>query len=352
MSRLEDDRAMPPLDVPGKVPGQRGALDVFEDPGSLALLEHLKRVALSEANLLILGENGCGQAFIAQRIHVEGPRRDRAFLAVNCGAFVPADLERELFGCERGALPGAFTTSAGWLEAAHGGTLFLDEVERLTLPLQLKLLRLLRDRQLHRIGGRRPVPADVRLVAASAVDLELAVRAGAFREDLFDALRAAHLEVPPLRQRRGDIVPLARHFLLEYRRRMGYPLIRLSPQAEAKLLAHDWPGNVRELENVIHHALLLCRGGVIASDQILLTSLPPRPAAPPGEASWRDLEAVLEQLCRHGGQDLFKRVEQTLVRAAYQHCGEHQIRAARLLGISRNVLRARLIESGQIDARK
>lgn len=343
--------------APVRIEPGSGQFEVFADPRSVALLAHLARIAPSDACVLIRGETGSGQNHYAQRIHEASPRRAQIYLSVNCGAYVPSDLERELFGCEKGALPGAFATTRGWIEAAHRGTLFIDEIDKLPLPLQARLLQWLQTGEVTRVGSRTPQRIDVRLVAATAVDLHQAVRNQLFRTDLCDALQVAPVDVPPLRERPGDILPLAQHFIAHYRARMGYGHADLSAAAVARLLAHAWPGNVRELENVIHHALLLSRHGVIAADQLNLvdpvTERPAQASSSAGAATLRELDDMLRRVCRECPvKHLHDVVDRSLVQAAFEQCGGHQGRAAALLGLSRNILRARLIKYQLINARK
>lgn len=337
--------------------GDASGLAVFEDPRSQALLLQLQRLGPTDVCTLLLGESGSGQELLAQALHAAGPRWSGPFVTFNCGAYPASQLESALFGHEKGAFPGAFAAGTGVLEAAHGGSLFLDEIERLPLHLQARLLRVLQDRRLLRIGARQPQGADVRLIAATADDLERAVREGRLREDLYHTLRTAHLQVPPLRERPGDILPLARHFLAVLRHRLHYPSMRLSATAEACLLDHAWPGNLRELENVLHHALLMSDGQEILPSHLSLSALPagqrPRRAdAPADDDAVQALQAALQRLCSEAPPDLFGLIERTAVKVAFQHCHLNQIRTAQLLGLSRNVLRARLIEYGEIDARR
>ncbi|WCM95423.1 sigma-54 dependent transcriptional regulator [Acidovorax sp. NCPPB 2350] len=333
----------------------RATAQVFEDPRSVALLERIRLVAPSEANVLIVGETGTGKELIARHVHELSARRGRPFVAVNCGAFSETLVESELFGHEKGAFTGAFTAKAGWFEAANGGTLFLDEVGDLPLSIQVKLLRVLQEREVVRLGARKSIPVDVRVVAATNVRLQDAVAAGNFREDLFYRLHVVHLALPTLRERPGDILPLARHFIDEYRHRLGYGAVRLDAGAERKLLGHNWPGNIRELENVIHHGLLICRHGVLTAEDLQLSSLGLQRRAvadaPPAEATPQQaLESALARLFQEQGEPLYERIEETVVRTAFEFCHRNQVQTARLLGISRNILRARLIKNGDIAA--
>jgi aliphatic sulfonates family ABC transporter substrate-binding protein len=323
---------------------------VFEDPRSRALLGRIHRVAPSQATVLITGETGTGKEIVARHLHDSSQRRNKPFAAVNCGAFSESLAEAELFGHERGAFTGAQASKAGWFETAHGGTLFLDEIGDLSLPLQVKLLRVLQEGEVVRVGSRQPIPIDVRLVAATNVDLRQAMAAGHFREDLFYRLNVTMLELPPLRERPGDIMPLAEHFLDGYVRRLGVGAARLSPGAERTLREHAWPGNIRELENAIHHALLVCKTGEIQADDLGLVPAPlgvsrKARSSPSAEGL---LDAALAELFEQNLPNLHEHVESALIRSAYRYCHNNQLQTARLLGVSRNVVRARLIQFGEI----
>src|SRR4051794_9452069 len=209
-------------------PTIRATAIVFEDPASLALKADLDRLAPSEASLVIIGETGTGKELVARYIHENSNRNAGPFVAVNCGALVDSLVEAELFGYEKGAFTGALKDQVGWFEAANGGTLLLDEIGDLPGPLQVKLLRVLQEREVVRLGARSPVPVDVRVLAATNIDLDAAVAAGQFRQDLFFRLNVATVHLPPLRQRPGDIPSLAAHFLELYRSRMSRPDLVLS----------------------------------------------------------------------------------------------------------------------------
>lgn len=335
----------------------RATAQVFEDPKSKALLARIQLVAPSEANVLIIGDTGTGKELIARHVHALSARRNGPFVAVNCGAFSESLVESELFGHEKGAFTGAFSSKAGWFEAANEGTLFLDEIGDLPLNIQVKLLRVLQEREVVRLGARKPVPINVRLIAATNVRLEEAVKAGHFREDLFYRLRVVHLELHPLRERPGDILPLTRHFVNQYRRRLGYGEVTIRPDTEQKLCQHDWPGNIRELENVIHHGLLIAKNAVLRPEDLYLSTLKlDRSAAPTpdvvADQAVDQLEKALLALFEECHEDLFDKIEEVVMRAAYQYCHCNQVQAARLLGVSRNVIRARLIKIGAISALK
>ena len=323
---------------------------VFEDPDSRKLLAQVEQVAPSDATVLITGETGTGKEIIARHLHERSARRHQPFVAVNCGAFAESLVESELYGHEKGAFTGALAAKAGWFEAAHGGTLFLDEIGDLPASIQVKLLRLLQEREVVRLGSRQPIAIDVRLIAATNVNLEQAVAAGHFREDLYYRLNVASLSLKPLRERPGDILPLAQHFVDVYAQKLAAPAV-LAPSAAERLLEHPWPGNIRELENAIHHALLVCRDRQIVADDLRLTTLRPRAthavATQPGVSP---LERAFVELFERDLPDLHERIEELLYRTAYRYCDRNQIQTSKLLGVSRNVVRARLAQFGDLPA--
>jgi sigma-54-specific transcriptional regulator len=328
---------------------------LFHDPLSQHLLDQVERIARSDATALIIGETGTGKELVARHIHKQSGRSG-AFIAVNCGAFSETLIDAELFGHEVGAFTGATHARAGWFEAANGGTLFLDEIGDLSLALQVKLLRVLQERQVVRLGSRKPVALDVRLVAATNVDLHKAVAAERFRADLYYRLSVAPVNLPPLYQRPGDILPLARHFLRSYGDKMQVGDVTLAPDAQAALLAYEWPGNIRELENVIHYALIVCSGGQVRAEDLKLVGALHR-QVPVGAARERDttppaarLEAVLEEMIESGEPALFDKVEEALVRTAFSWCHHNQVQAAKALGISRNIMRTQLKRFGLIKS--
>jgi sigma-54-specific transcriptional regulator len=327
---------------------------VFEDAKTRALEKRIGQVAPSRATVLITGETGTGKEIVARHVHALSPRRDRPFVAVNCGSFADSLVESELFGHERGAFTGAVTSKIGWFEAAHGGTLFLDEIGDLPLSSQVKLLRVLQEGEVVRLGSRKAISIDVRLVAATNVQLEEAVRAGKFREDLYYRLNVATLTLPPLRERPGDILPLAGYFLELYRERLGAGPARLSADAERRLVEHAWPGNIRELENAVHHALLVSQGVEIGPDDLRLGGgLRARSALAAFQAQAVLAEPTLEEaflrLFEKDVPSMHEHVEEILFRAAYHFCDKNQVQTAKLLGVSRNVVRARLIQYGDLS---
>ena len=331
----------------------RAKAQVFSDPSSLQLLKMIERVATSDATVLIVGETGTGKELVARHIHEQSGRTGR-FVAVNCGAFNETLVEAELFGHESGAFTGAQQARAGWFETANGGTLFLDEVGDLPLSIQVKLLRVLQERQVTRIGSRKPVDLDIRLVAATNVDLEKAVQAGHFRLDLFYRLNVASFQLPPLRDRRGDIMPLVYHFLDIYRGKLGLGEITITPEAENILLRYDWPGNIRELENAVHFALIMCRDDTVCVSDLRLPGMNSQVNDRfldklSNDAPLDNLERALQDLLADGTEDIYEAVERIVISATFHYCGSNQVQSAKRLGISRNILRAQLKRFGLLS---
>jgi two-component system response regulator FlrC len=242
---------------------------VAADPLTQEVLELVRRVAVTDATVLITGESGTGKEVLARTLHRLSHRSAKPFVAINCAAIPENLLESTLFGHEKGAFTGAVTAAAGKFEQAEGGTLLLDEVSEMPLPLQAKLLRVLQEREVERVGGRKPIPVDIRVLATSNRDMAAEAAAGRFREDLYYRLNVFPLHNPPLRERRGDIVPLARRILA---RGIGggQASYSLSPEAEAALTTYRWPGNIRELENVMQRAMILASGPSIGAKHLVL----------------------------------------------------------------------------------
>jgi aliphatic sulfonates family ABC transporter substrate-binding protein len=326
---------------------ERAKALVFEDPCSQALLEQARALAGSDAPVLLFGETGTGRELLARFIHDLSLRRGGPFLAINCASFQASVLEAELFGAQKTATPAAAPARTGVLETARGGTLFLDALGDVPQATQAKLVRALQDQQFRKLGSRRYKPLDVRLIVASNVQLGEAVTAGHFRADLLRLVSAAKLEVPPLRRRPGDILPLARHFLQFYQQRIGIGSRSLSAEAEEILLEHRWPGNIRELETAIHHALLRCRGRFVTPQDLRLSAVHPK-ADGNGASPLGAFERALQQLFEQSPPNLHELLDETVMRSAYRYSGQNQLKTARLLGISRNVVRARLIQYGEV----
>jgi len=297
---------------------------VAASPPMIELLEVMERAAAFKATVLLTGESGTGKEVMARAIHAQSPRRDEAFVAINCGAIPETLLESELFGHARGAFTGADRPRRGLLVEASGGTLFLDEIGELPTPLQVKLLRVLQEEEVHPLGESKPRAVDVRVIAATARDLEDEVAAGRFREDLFYRLNVVRLEVPPLRERRQDIPLLVDHFFAAFRDGLDKPLVGIADEALERLVAYSWPGNVRELENVIERAVILAAG-----DRLELSDLPENLVqSESGSGDARDLS--LKRVRRAA--------EAETIRRALRATGGNRTHAARLLEISHRAL--------------
>ena len=298
-------------------------------PEMVRIYERIAQVAETTATVLITGESGTGKELIARAIHRQGPRRDRPFVAVNLAAIPEPLLESELFGHERGAFTGAYQKKLGKFELAHGGSLFLDEVGTVRVDLQAKLLRALQEREIERIGGARTVKVDVRIIAATNVNLKQAIRDRTFREDLYYRLNVVPLTVPPLRERREDIPLLVDHFVQKYKREFGKAVRGISPGALPVLLDYDWPGNVRELENIIERSVALATGPVISLRDL------PLDLALPDTGARREEPGLSLKEAR-------ERFERQFILRVLESVDWNQSRAARLLGLHRNTLIARL----------
>ena len=292
----------------------------------------VETVAPTNSTILVTGESGTGKELVARAVHTNSLRRDQAFVALNCGALPETLLESELFGHMRGAFTGAATTKKGLLEAAERGTVFLDEISEMSTMMQVKLLRVLQERKFRRVGGTEEIDADIRIIAATNRDLAKAVEDGAFREDLYYRINVIPIHLPPLRERREDIAPLAEHFVAKYREQMGKPVTGLTPEALQWLEHADWPGNVRQLENVIERAVALERGALIQ-----LGSLP-NGNGNGVKAAAREVPAAAEAaaLPEHGLDlpKLLETQERELVSQALRQADGRHDRAARLLAIS------------------
>jgi len=293
------------------------------------LQRQVERIAPSTASVLLTGESGTGKGLVARAIHAASDRADRPFIHVDCGAIPLGVFESELFGHERGAFTGAVRSRRGFFELADGGTLFLDEIGELPLVLQPKLLRALQERSFVRVGGGRPVPVDVRIVAATNRVLGEMVARGEFREDLLYRLKVVEIAVPPLRTRKADLPDLVEWILPELCRRNHKPLRTLSPEASERLEEYGWPGNVRELQNVLERAAILCEGDVIQPNDLAL------PEAPPPEEDLAHLVALPEDADH---RDVMESVEKRRLLGALKAAGGNQSRAARALGIARTTL--------------
>jgi two-component system response regulator FlrC len=319
---------------------------IFNDPNLKAVLKLADQVAPSDASILITGESGTGKEVMARYIHAHSKRSSKPFISVNCAAIPENLLESELFGHEKGAFTGAVARRIGKFEEANGGTLLLDEVSEMHPRLQAKLLRALQEREIDRVGGSAPVKVDFRLVATSNRDMQDEVKKGTFREDLFFRLNVMSLELPPLRERPGDIPVLAEHFANKYGEANGIKIDGIAPEVQAILLAHEWRGNVRELENTMHRAVLLAQGPIIGPEAIMLTGgrgLPVRVAeatpAPGDSAAAKAFDAAGTAVLV--GKTVAT-VERELIIDTLSHCLGNRTHAANILGISIRTLRNKL----------
>ncbi len=315
---------------------------VGRDPRMRELFELARTIAPTRATVLISGESGTGKTLLARAIHRLSDRAERPFVVVSCGSLPETLLESELFGHARGAFTGAHRDQVGRFEQADRGTLFLDEIGTASSSLQVKLLRFLQDRSFERVGETRTRQADVRLILATNSDLETLVGQGRFRKDLYYRINVIHLQIPPLRDRPADILPLARHLLQRAARHHGRETPRIPRKAGRRLLAWEWPGNVRELENALERALLLCDGREIRAEHLPGGDEPP-PGEPPA-VHWRlpDLDPARQ----YSLKELLREPERMLLEAALRACGGNRERAARLLGINRATLFAKLKRLG------
>ncbi len=303
---------------------------VGDAPELQAVYEVVKRAAPTRATVLILGESGTGKELIAQALHEESPRRDQAFVKVNCAALSETLLESELFGHEKGSFTGAIGRKEGRFELADGGTLFLDEIGDISPALQIKLLRVLQQKEFERVGGVSTLKVDVRLVAATNRDLAAEVKTGKFREDLYYRLNVVAVTLPPLRNRKGDIPALVSHFVEKYGKAYGKEIRGLAPGTLNALLAHDWPGNVRELENVVERAVVLAKGPEMTADDLPPTLRGPRPRE-------RSPGALIP------GATLYE-IEREAILRTLEMVGGSTSRAAEILGISVRKIQYRLKE--------
>jgi len=301
-------------------PGGPGAVIIGQSPKIRQVEEVIRQIAPTDCNVLITGESGTGKELVARAIHGHSPRARGPFVAFNCGAFSEELVANELFGHEKEAFTGATSRKAGLLEAANGGTIFLDEIAEMPFSMQVKLLRVIQERELIRVGGTRTIPLDVRIVAATARDLKAAAAEGAFRQDLYFRLNVVNISLPPLSERREDIPLLAYHILDKFQKRLKKRIKAISAEAMDLLAGYAFPGNVRELENIIERAVAVCQGRIIQA-----RDLPPDLA---------DLELYSFQ--RPGGQALtLEELEQDYIRHVLDLTGGKRTRAAEILGIDR-----------------
>lgn len=306
---------------------------VYKDKAMERVLQLAKQIAPSTAGVLITGESGTGKEVIAKYIHANSKRSAAPFVAVNCAAIPENLLESELFGYEKGAFTGAVARRIGKFEEADGGTLLLDEISEMDIRLQAKLLRVLQERQIDRIGGKKPVDVDVRILATSNRDMLQEVKNKTFREDLYFRLNVVNIAIPALRERKDDIIPLAEHFIKKYSEMNDIPVKPLSQRAAERLTGYGWRGNVRELENTIHRAVLLSTGAEISDDAVMLTE-EPRPDETAGGQPVSGGDGMVGRTVAD--------VEKDLIISTLKHTLGNRTHAANILGISIRTLRNKL----------
>ena len=315
---------------------------IYRDDATAQVVKLATQIAASDASVLITGESGTGKEVLARHVHARSNRSKKPFICVNCAAIPENLLESELFGHEKGAFTGAVARRIGKFEEATGGTLLLDEISEMDVRLQAKLLRAIQERVIDRVGGTRPVPIDIRIIATSNRNLAEAAREGKFREDLLFRLNVVNLKLPPLRERPADVTELAQYFVKKYADANGVPVRPLSTEARKTLALHRWPGNVRELENTIHRAVLLASGpeigvdGILTPDGARLDQARSSPAA--------QLAATAEQVTRTLVGRTVADVERDLILETLKHCLGNRTHAANILGISIRTLRNKLNE--------
>jgi len=318
---------------------------ISADPSMQAVVKLADQVARSEASILITGESGVGKEVMARYLHVNSKRAERPFISVNCAAIPDNLLESELFGHEKGAFTGAVARRIGKFEEADGGTLLLDEISEMDARLQAKLLRAIQERVIDRVGGTKPVPVNIRIIATSNRDLAKAVAEGTFREDLLYRLNVVNLRLPALRERPGDVAVLADHFVKKYAAANGMAARPLSVDARRALASHRWPGNVRELENAMHRAVLLAVGPEIDAEAIRLPDGQPLSGTTSSDAGPASrAAATADAVSRAYVGQTVAQMEKTLILDTLTHCLGNRTHAANILGISIRTLRNKLNE--------
>jgi two-component system nitrogen regulation response regulator GlnG len=348
MSRLTTDLSRLEREMRGRF--EVGVAIVGNSPAMQEIYKAIGRVATADATVLIQGESGTGKELIAKVIHYHSQRWSGPFIAINCSAIPRELLESELFGHEKGAFTGATEQRAGKFELAQGGTILLDEIADMPLELQAKLLRVLQEREVTRLGGREVIKVDCRILAATNQSLDRAVKQSRFREDLFFRLNVVPIQVPPLRERRSDIPELITFFLGKINREMGTSIAAISPDARDMLVRHNWPGNVRELENTLVRAAVLAAGPTLMPRDLALATQEPTPTAY-GDMSLEEIVRLkLKEYFRQTGDvepsDLYaliiERIERPLIELTLERTGGNQLQAAAILGINRNTLRKKI----------
>src|SRR5580704_14240267 len=316
---------------------------IYRDDSMARVVKLAQQIAGSDASVLITGESGTGKEVLARYVHARSTRAKKPFICVNCAAIPETLLESELFGHEKGAFTGAVARRVGKFEEANGGTLLLDEISEMEVRLQAKLLRAIQERLIDRVGGTRPVPIDIRIIATSNRNLAEAVRENTFREDLLFRLNVVNLKIPPLRERPADVTELAQYFVRKYAAVNGVPVRQLSVEARRTLNVNYWPGNVRELENTMHRAVLMATGAEIGPEAILAPD-GGRLDQQRGPPSVIHAALAAEQVSRALVGRTVAEVERDLILETLKHCLGNRTHAANVLGISIRTLRNKLNE--------
>lgn len=317
--------------------------------GMEQLRQMIRKVARTQATVLIQGESGTGKELVARALYRESPRANAPFIKVNCAAIPENLIESEFFGHEKGAFTGALNKREGRFELAHGGTILLDEISEISPQVQVKLLRVLQERELERVGGTKTIKVDVRVIATTNRDLQQSVERKEFRQDLFFRLNVVPIQVPPLRERREDVLFLAEQFMVRFSRKHGMHISGISPDCLAALQSHHWPGNVRELQNVIERAVILCADGEALQTKHLgfssLSSVAP-PVTPPQPATVASPPMASESPESSGELITLAELERRQIFLAVEYCKGNRTQAAKKLGISIRTLRNKLHEYG------
>lgn len=324
---------------------EEGETIIGKSPVMLEIFKKIGQVAESDVTMLLRGETGTGKELIARAVHQHSRRNKKLFLPVNCAAIPDNLLESELFGHERGSFTGAEARKIGKFEQCDGGTMFLDEIGDMPLPLQAKMLRVLQDGTVQRLGGSELIRTDVRIIAATNKDLDSLISAGKFRDDLYWRLNVVTIAIPPLRERKEDIEGLVRYFIRKFNRDTGKDVKGVSPEILDNFKKYDWPGNVRELQSIIQRGMVLCTGNYLSSKECEWLSRPGLTGRAETDIR-KALSEAANEILRKGGADIYKEAvtefEHLLVRRALELTGNNQALAAKLLGISRNTLREKI----------